>query len=68
MAAIVGLGHVLQEGRNVVAESAPLLGAVDGEPTHVLDVGARDERALAGAGENDHADVAVVAQPLQLPA
>src|SRR6266540_373387 len=38
------------------------LAAVDVERAHVLDVGARDEGAVARAGEDEHADVAVVAQ------
>jgi len=50
------LRHRLEQPRGLVAERAPRLGGVDVEPAHVLDVGARGERAVAGAGEDDDAD------------
>src|SRR6266516_649986 len=47
------LRHRLEQAPALVTESTPLLGLLDREAAHVLDVCSRDERLLARAGEDD---------------
>src|SRR5207253_2984964 len=56
----------LEQLPDVLTELAPLPSLADLEPAHVLDVGARDERPVAGAGQDDGARALVVPQ-LQEP-
>src|SRR4051794_4038615 len=55
------LGHAFQEIRNLVSEDPPLRGSLGVHGAHGLDVGARDEGAVSGSGEDDRSDLVVVA-------
>src|SRR5207237_3741839 len=56
------LPHRLEEPCARVAEAAPLLRLEHREAAHVLDVRARDERAVTRAGQDDDSRLLVVRQ------